>query len=251
MINNIPTFIPAPSDFPVPGQSDEIDIWWIQLPSAENPCWNEELDKNEKKLVGEFASSEPRRRFILRRIALRRILARYQMTTPQSLDFIRVPGDKPLLKGHPVVHFNASCCEDRFVIAVSTQCAVGIDIEKIRPMSDLAGVIEMVCSPDEKKLFMSIDSPTDKLSIFLKLWTAKESFLKFTGSGLKEDPSLISFPELVQYPLTIKVTRGKIATSLFEFRGNFISLTTLNINPKINYLVYSDCDFVTESCTPG
>ena len=58
---------------------------------------------------------------------------------------------------------------------------VGIDIEAIQFDEDLANVI---FNAEELDAIKSSDEPAVK---FTELWTRKESFLKLTGEGLRDD----------------------------------------------------------------
>ena len=58
---------------------------------------------------------------------------------------------------------------------------VGIDIEEIQFDENLAKVI---FNPEELEAVRSADEPAVK---FTELWTRKESFLKLTGEGLRDN----------------------------------------------------------------
>ena len=89
---------------------------------------------------------------------------------------------KPVKDGE---HFNASHCED-VVVFVRADEAVGIDVEKIKPMED--AVKRYVCS-DEEYAFLHSDKD------FFSIWTAKESLVKAQGKGLNVHPKRIpAFP---------------------------------------------------------
>ena len=79
---------------------------------------------------------------------------------------------KPYLKNNEI-YFNLSNSHDYSVCAVSDS-EVGIDIEKI---TFKANIIDKICTEDEKKLIKNADD-------FTKIWTKKESFLKYLGIGL-------------------------------------------------------------------
>ena len=66
----------------------------------------------------------------------------------------------------------------------TAQRAVGVDIERIRPV-DHAGLAARFFHPDEAAfLRASLDPQTD----FVTVWTLKESFLKAEGCGLSRSP---------------------------------------------------------------
>lgn len=87
---------------------------------------------------------------------------------------------KPFLKDYPDIFFNISHCRKGIAVAVSDS-PVGIDIEEIQFDQDLAAA---VLSPDE---FAAVISSEDPAIGFTEIWTRKESFLKLTGEGLRDN----------------------------------------------------------------
>ena len=87
------------------------------------------------------------------------------------------------------LHFNLSHCDGIGVCAVSDRC-VGVDAEGIRTVSD--GLIQRVLTSDEIKVLSSYGSAEDKRKAFLRLWTIKESVMKYLGTGLSLGPERIS-----------------------------------------------------------
>ncbi len=96
------------------------------------------------------------------------------------LEFSEESNGKPFLRDYPEIFFNISHCRRGIACAVMDR-PVGIDIEEIRFDEDLAKVI---FSPDELEAVRSADEPVVK---FTELWTRKESFLKLTGEGLRDN----------------------------------------------------------------
>ncbi len=86
------------------------------------------------------------------------------------------------------LHFNLSHCDGIAVCAVSDSC-VGVDAEGIRTVSDR--LIQRVLLPDEIKWVNSYGLPDEKNRAFLRLWTVKESVMKYLGAGLGLDPGKI------------------------------------------------------------
>ncbi|WP_054034276.1 4'-phosphopantetheinyl transferase family protein [Desulfatitalea tepidiphila] len=67
--------------------------------------------------------------------------------------------------------------KNAYVAAVCSPHAVGIDIERLRPVSESLG--ERLAAPDEWAL-----APTVDTLLFFRYWTAKEAVLKAVGMGL-------------------------------------------------------------------
>lgn len=87
---------------------------------------------------------------------------------------------KPFLAEHPDIHFNLSHCPRCVCCAISDR-PVGIDVEEIQYDPDLAAA---ACSAAELAAIARCDRPEVE---FTRLWTAKESYLKMTGEGLRDN----------------------------------------------------------------
>ncbi len=87
---------------------------------------------------------------------------------------------KPCFRDYPGIFFNISHCHRGIACAVMDK-PVGIDIEEIQFNEDLAKVI---FNPEELEAVRSADEPAVK---FTEFWTRKESFLKLTGEGLRDN----------------------------------------------------------------
>lgn len=87
---------------------------------------------------------------------------------------------KPYLADYQEIYFNISHCHKGIACAVMDK-PVGIDIEAIQFDEDLANVI---FNTEELDAIKISDEPAVK---FTELWTRKESFLKLTGEGLRDN----------------------------------------------------------------
>lgn len=86
---------------------------------------------------------------------------------------------KPYLPEYPHVHFNMSHCDVGCAV-VAADCPVGVDIQDVRPV--LREVACRICSAHELEEF---DLSQDKDCFFTKIWVAKESHGKMTGTGMQ------------------------------------------------------------------
>lgn len=102
---------------------------------------------------------------------------------------IRSRYEKPILVGHPF-HYNVSHSGVWVVSAFAEHAAVGIDVEKIRPID-----IELSdCFFSKKETFnLRLQPEPLQLSYFYKLWTLKESYIKAKGEGLSIPLDTFSF----------------------------------------------------------
>lgn len=86
---------------------------------------------------------------------------------------------KPYLLGYPDIHFSISHSGDYIACAVF-ESKVGIDIEWVGEYKEK--LARRVCSKSELE---QIEKAKDKALEFTKLWTKKEAYLKFLGTGIQ------------------------------------------------------------------
>lgn len=87
---------------------------------------------------------------------------------------------KPFLKNNENIFFNISHT-DGGVAVVADESPVGIDIQDILPVRE--GVIERCFSENEREIISKSNSPERD---FTRLWTLKESAVKFNGETVAE-----------------------------------------------------------------
>lgn len=123
---------------------------------------------------------------------VRHHLATALVEGPASIDFTIDTRGRPHVVGAPPgFDCNWSHSGPWIALAVSTQGAVGIDIEVIRPDFPLSEVESTVCSPGERRALEAAPDETARLHLFFRLWTAKEALMKATGLGAALDPGAI------------------------------------------------------------
>lgn len=104
---------------------------------------------------------------------------------------------KPYVAEQPDFHFNLSHSGDWVVLACSDR-EVGIDIEQIRADAKIEKLARRHFTPGEQNYVFS-DGESHMADRFFRIWTAKESYLKYLGTGLSK--SLQSFNVLsMEFP---------------------------------------------------
>lgn len=88
---------------------------------------------------------------------------------------------KPYLANQSSIFFNISHCKEAIATAVSNR-EIGIDIEGQRHFSD--SLIARAFNDEERASVLNNEEP--KLE-FSRIWTRKESFFKWTGTGILVD----------------------------------------------------------------
>jgi 4'-phosphopantetheinyl transferase len=179
-------WIPAPENLIL--SSDDVHIWKIDLkqPELEIQSYQEILSSDEVARAERFYFPEHRQRFIVGRGSLRNILGRYLGVKPSQVEFDYQQRGKPLLAAKFAdsgLFFNLSHSQDLGLCGVTYQRLIGVDLEYIRPMSDLENLAQRFFLPREYEVIKSLP-PEKKQQVFFRYWTCKEAYLKATGDGL-------------------------------------------------------------------
>ena len=80
---------------------------------------------------------------------------------------------------HDFLHMNLSHCRGLAVAAVG-KIPLGVDAEAPRIIN--AALMQKVCAPEE---LSQIQAAADPERMFLRLWTLKEAYAKYTGEGIR------------------------------------------------------------------
>lgn len=146
------------------------------------------LVPSELERAARFRFERDRNHFVAGRIFLRSILALYLCTEPSRLQFNYSTRGKPVLGGvfaNTNLHFSLAHSEDLGLLAVSPVGAVGIDVERVRPLNEINKLVDSVFSHRESAAFREMPENA-KQSAFFRLWVRKEAFLKATGEGISQ-----------------------------------------------------------------
>jgi 4'-phosphopantetheinyl transferase len=168
------------------------------------------LSPCERERAGKFRFEIHRHRFIAGRGLLRTLLGHYLQLNPSKLNFIYSPQGKPALeprRSWAGLHFNLSHAEDLALFAVTQVGPVGIDVESIRPVPEMADLVARFFSRREKELFQKIP-PNGQPAVFFNLWTRKEALLKATGEGITEHLNQVEVSFLPNEPAQVLTISG-------------------------------------------
>ncbi|MCZ8521746.1 MULTISPECIES: 4'-phosphopantetheinyl transferase family protein [Paenibacillus] len=99
---------------------------------------------------------------------------------------------KPYLAAFPAFHFNVTHAGS-WVVCAAGSAALGVDVERESPFD--ASLPSVVMTEAERRIFDEA-SEEDRIGIFYRCWTAKESFVKQLGTGLSTDPLTITVTDL-------------------------------------------------------
>ena len=135
------------------------------------------------------------------------LLARYAMVLEKQIPKTELIFDvhengKPYCRSFPGVHFNISHSGLWVVCAVSDR-PIGIDIEKI-DVADMQ-IAKRFFTEYE---YQYLQRQENKVEIFYKLWTLKESYIKCTGKGLTVPLNSFEF-EFTDEIIDLKIPKTK------------------------------------------
>ena len=117
---------------------------------------------------------------------------------------------KPFFREHPGIFFNVSHCRRGIACAVEDR-PVGIDIEEIMYDEGLANVIF------NREELDALGNSENRAEKFTELWTRKESFLKLTGEGLRNNmKEVLSGADGVAFTTGINRSAGYVYSTAIE-----------------------------------
>jgi 4'-phosphopantetheinyl transferase len=171
----------------------------LQLAREEVHCWCVALDVSAGTVAGLHATLSPderqrsarrrfardQRRFIVARGVLRALLGHYLGTDPGRVRFGYNAFGKPALSpaDDAWLKFNLSHAGDLALIAVAADADLGVDVEQVRDLHDLAEVARQVLSPAEADYLDRLPGHR-RARAFFSCWTKQEACVKARGNGL-------------------------------------------------------------------
>ncbi|RJP46311.1 MAG: 4'-phosphopantetheinyl transferase superfamily protein [Desulfobacteraceae bacterium] len=175
---------PCPGDLAV----DMIHIWWalLDLPDVCTTSFSAMLNTEEKTRTYRM-SGVHRQRFIAARGILRMLLGHYLEQRPETVPCGRDASGKPRLTdtaGPPKIHFSLSHCRHMGLFGFCPNRVIGVDIEQIRPISNMDAIAQRLFSAPERTALREAGSSC-RPALFFQLWTMKEAWAKATGEGLR------------------------------------------------------------------
>jgi phosphopantetheinyl transferase len=131
-----------------------------------------------------------RNRYVVAHGAVRAILATRLGIEPGAVTISRrcarcgdATHGRPEVAGAGDLSFSLSHSESLAMVAVVAGARVGVDVEIERPRSRLDALAARVLSAEEHAEWLDAEPPA-RVRAFLRLWTAKEAYLKAIGAGI-------------------------------------------------------------------
>ncbi|HTQ11403.1 MAG TPA: 4'-phosphopantetheinyl transferase superfamily protein [Fimbriimonadaceae bacterium] len=157
-------------------------VWQASLAGCDEDSCMALLSPDELRRADRYGEAAFRRRFVVRRALLRKIAGGEADRDPADIAVAVDPGGKPRLIGIPL-EISMAFSGDEALFSVSRRGPVGVDIERIDPGFDFAGILADHFSASERKEFAAL-SAEERRFRFFRAWTRKEACAKALGVGL-------------------------------------------------------------------
>ncbi|WP_406538132.1 4'-phosphopantetheinyl transferase family protein [Fibrobacter sp.] len=143
--------------------------------------------------------------------ALAYILLRYALIEEKGIDekveFEFGPYGKPFIKGMPELQFSLSHSAEGIVCGLANS-PVGVDIADIDPTN--LDCIKSAMHPSEQH---AIKHSNDKARTFARFWSMKESYLKYTGTGIDSCIADLDFSEYDENLFDYRLAKMQVVDS--------------------------------------
>ena len=172
------------------GLAAEVELWRLDLDAYADEVVLDGLGPDDYARAARMTFEPDARRLLASRHALRQILAGALNRSPGSLVIEADGFGKPCLAERGAIHFNLSHSGAECLIGLSREWAIGVDVEVVRPVAEMAGLVEEHFTGTEQQEWGALAEPL-RGRAFLVCWTRKEACLKALGIGLSGEASSI------------------------------------------------------------
>ena len=185
VIKGIDDFVRAMHDLEGEERRD-VQLWTVSLVASDRQIqvcksW---LSAEEVSRAERYRFDRHRRDFILSHGVLRALLGKLRRESPADVSFSYASHGKPALKDPAdAVRFNMSRSGSLAVYAFTAGCELGVDVEQIVPIPDIAEIAAQFFAVEETAELMAL-SGSPRAHGFFNCWTRKEAFVKALGEGL-------------------------------------------------------------------
>jgi phosphopantetheine--protein transferase-like protein len=204
-----------------------------------------DLSEREKIRAAKFSKEKDQSAFAIVRSVLKRILSKKTGMDIQELNFEQNSYGKLSCLQIPDLHFSVSHTDEAFVLAFSTACKIGVDIESLNRELSIEKLENLVFTENELKGFRSLTDNLEKQRKFIDTWTKKEAITKCLGITLQQ--GMEGF-ELLENETVISRTLNniniKLSLKTLEINSFLISVALnathqMDVKVRTNYMHYS------------
>lgn len=98
---------------------------------------------------------------------------------------------KPFLVNHPDIYFNITHSKE-YVMCIAGKNPVGIDLQYIKK-NNVERLAKRCLTQEEWEEF---EKTEEKERLFCRFWTKKESYLKYTGEGIRKELRTLRYEDV-------------------------------------------------------
>ena len=173
----------APGSFELSGR--DVHVWTLRTGAEGAVAAKLEaiLSPDERDRAARFLQEQPRQSFVVTRGVLRCLLGCYLGVHAASVRFSYSSNGKPGLASAEPIKFNTTHSNGMAAFAFTRGCQLGIDLELIRPLTEIQSLAHRFFCPEETAEIMSL-APAERVRAFFCCWTRKEAYIKAIGDGL-------------------------------------------------------------------
>ena len=132
----------------------------------------------------QFRVEHLKRSYVIAHGALRLLLAEMLNRSPSKVKLEIGTRGKPSLKQRDEVYFNMSHCDRLALYAITKDCELGVDVERVREINELDNISQTYFCEEEFSELLSFPSGPERNQAFVRCWTRKEAYIKATGDGM-------------------------------------------------------------------
>ncbi len=163
----------------------EMHLWAFRIDPSHTiaMAFRQLLSADEEGRTNGFRFAQLKNTFTICRGLLRLLLSRYLDVDPAAIEFDYRPKGKPVLRSYRGLDFNLSHTDGMMVCGVARSCELGVDIELLRPLSNMQELANNFFCIEEARELLSLPE-NQQVESFYRCWTQKEAYVKAIGEGL-------------------------------------------------------------------
>ncbi len=152
--------------------------------------WLSYMSLERQNKINRLCFYDDRKRSVAGEMLARKLLSEYSGTVPKDIVILTDKKGKPYSQN---VNLNFSISHsDKYVACAVNKTQVGIDIEKIQPDINFQ-ITKKFCTEKEKDYIFRSFEKESAVRRFFEVWTFKEAYFKFIGTGITNLKSIDIF----------------------------------------------------------
>lgn len=167
------------------------------------------LSVEEREKSTRFIQEQHAIKYVCNHRFMRNVLSTYLDTPANEIKFSHAALGKPYVENSDLF-FNLSHRNKYGLLAIFKGAEVGVDIEYIKELQDVATFSSYSFSEQEKAIIFSNDKTNPE--ILFAFWAFKEAYIKATGTGLSVDISKINLADFFDKETNVMPDDNKLWT---------------------------------------